>query len=92
MPPVSGGIPACGSPGGPASAATVARSTSTGSPVVGRPAGGVPSQAAAPSRSTRVALLRTPTKEYRAQASPAEPTPCSADSSRKVPGPPASLR
>jgi hypothetical protein len=56
----------------------------------------VPSQTAAPFRSVSVAALRTPTNEYRDQTALAfpepDPLPCSADSSRNVPGPPASFR
>ena len=89
MPPVSGGRPSRRVPGGPASAATVSRSTSTGSPSVGTPGRRRAEPGGPPSRSVSVAALRTPMNEYRDQAVPAEPAPCSADSSRNVPGPPA---
>ena len=78
MPPVSGGRPGSGSV---CSAATVSRSALVGSPDVGTPTGGVPIQAAWPSTSVSVAAHRAPTIEYRDQT-----PPCSADSSRKVPG------
>jgi hypothetical protein len=92
-PPVSGGnaAPVTGWPS-PDSILTVSRSTSTGLPLVGTPAGGLPSHSASPSRSVSVAMLRTPMNEYLDQLTPPEPAPCSADSSRKLPGPPASLR
>ena len=81
----------CGVPE-PASARTESRSTVTGSPSTGTPSGGLPSHTARPSRSVSVATLRTPMNEYRDQAVPPDAAPCSADSSRKVPGPPASFR
>ena len=85
MPPVSGGSPATGSV---ASTAIVARRASVAGPVVGTPTGGSPIQWAWPSTSVSVACEATPMIDHRDHT-----PPCSADSSRKVPGRvPASLR
>ena len=78
MPPVSGGRPGIGSV---ASAATVSRNASSGLPPVGTPTGGSPIQCVTPSRAVRVARLAAPTMLQRDHT-----PPCSADSSRKVPG------
>ena len=77
-PPVSGGR---SGRRGVASAVNVSRTAASGSPPEGRPTGGVPSHSASPSRSVKIAAQRAPTNEYRDQT-----PPCSADSSRKVPG------
>ena len=72
----------------PTSAATVSRSTASGSPLGGHAGRRLrPSQTASPSRSVSVARCAR-----RRRSSATRPAaPCSADSSRNVPGPPAEL-
>ena len=77
-PPVSGGNPGMR---GVASTCNASARRSCGGPAARKPVGSWPNQRPSPSVSVSNAALRTPMKLYRVHL-----PPCSADSSRKVPG------